>query len=77
MCPPTENIVQLLKRDEIHDFEFAVRGSMCEFINYWVDAKAGVVMCLSEAPDSDAVTNTHKEAHGLLPKNILTVKQGQ
>jgi len=47
------------------------------FINYWVDEKAGVVMCLAEAPDADAVIKTHKEAHGLLPKTVEEVKQGQ
>lgn len=47
------------------------------FINYWVDEKEGVVMCLSEAPDSSAVIKTHKEAHGLIPKYVLEVKQGQ
>jgi hypothetical protein len=37
------------------------------FINYWVDEKEGVVMCLSEAKDSNSIIETHKEAHGLLP----------
>lgn len=45
-------------------------------LNYWVDEKAGVVMCLAEAPDADALVNTHKEAHGLLPKSVEEVKQG-
>jgi len=47
------------------------------FINYWVDEKAGVVMCLSEAADSNAIIATHKEAHGLIPVEILRVKQGE
>jgi hypothetical protein len=47
------------------------------FINYWVDEKKGVVMCLSEAPDSGAIIKTHKEAHGLIPVEIMKVKQGQ
>lgn len=47
------------------------------FINYWVDEKNGVVMCLSQANDSASVINTHKEAHGLLPAYVLKVKQGQ
>jgi hypothetical protein len=47
------------------------------FINYWVDVKEGVVMCLSQARDSTSVINTHKEAHGLLPAYVLKVKQGQ
>jgi hypothetical protein len=46
------------------------------FINYWVDEKKGVVMCLSQAPDSLSVINTHKEAHGLLPAYILRVQPG-
>lgn len=47
------------------------------FINYWVDEKKGKVFCLSETRDSSDVIQTHKEAHGLLPKYLLTVKEGQ
>jgi hypothetical protein len=47
------------------------------FLNYWVNEKDGVIMCLSEAPDSNAVIVTHREAHGLLPKYVLQVEQGQ
>jgi hypothetical protein len=47
------------------------------FINYWVDEKAGVVMCLSEAKDSKSVTATHKEAHGLMPSTIQQVQEGK
>ena len=47
------------------------------FINYWVDTKAGTVFCLSQATDSNAVIHTHKDAHGLLPSYVLEVKQGE
>jgi hypothetical protein len=47
------------------------------FINYWVDPKAGTIMCLSQAPDSGAIIKTHKEAHGLLPSYVLKVSQGE
>ena len=47
------------------------------FINYWVDEKNGTVLCLSQAPDSTAVINTHKEAHGLIPVSVVKVQQGQ
>ena len=47
------------------------------FINYWVNEKEGVVMCLSEATDSTSVIRTHKEAHGLIPSSVLKVKQGE
>ena len=46
------------------------------FINYWVDVKQGVVMCLSQAKDSISVIETHKEAHGLMPAFVLKVKEG-
>ncbi len=47
------------------------------FINYWVDEKEGLVVCLSQAPDSAAVIKTHKEAHGLVPVYVVKVKQGE
>ena len=63
---------------EAHDKDLAVQGKHdVNFINYWVDEKEGVIMCLSEAPDSSAVITTHKEAHGLAPQEIRKVKQGE
>ena len=46
-------------------------------INYWVDEKRGTVMCLAQAPDSSALINTHKEAHGLVPQKVIKVKESQ
>lgn len=63
---------------DAHKKDLAVEGKYnVNFINYWVNEKEGVVMCLSQAPDSSAVIKTHKEAHGLLPAYISTVKQGK
>jgi len=45
-------------------------------INYWVDEKEGIVMCLAEASNADALIKTHKEAHGLIPDKVMKVKQG-
>ncbi len=47
------------------------------FINYWVDTDNGTIFCLSQAPDSNAIIQTHREAHGLLPAFVLPVEQGQ
>jgi len=47
------------------------------FINYWVDEKLGIVMCLAEAPDSESMINAHKEAHGLIPDEVHKVQQGE
>jgi len=61
-----------------HEKDLAVEKKYgANFINYWVNEREGVVMCLVEAKDSTALINTHKEAHGLLPDKIYRVKQGQ
>lgn len=63
---------------DAHAKDLAVQDKYgVNFTNYWVDEKRGVIMCLSEAPDSNAVKNAHKEAHGLLPAYVLKVKQGE
>ncbi len=60
-----------------HQKDLAVQKKYgVNLLNYWVDEKDGVVMCLAEAPDADALIKTHKEAHGLLPKTVEEVKQG-
>lgn len=61
-----------------HQKDLAVeRKYGVNFINYWVDEKNGTVLCLSQAPDSAAVVNTHREAHGLIPVSVVKVEQGQ
>lgn len=63
---------------EAHKKDLAVQKKYgVNLINYWVDEKNGVVMCLAQAPDSTALINTHKEAHGLIPVSVVEVKQGQ
>ncbi len=44
--------------------------------SYWVDEAAGKVFCLVEAPDADAATRVHQEAHGLLADRIHEVTEG-
>jgi hypothetical protein len=47
------------------------------FINYWVDEKRDVIMCLSKAKNADAFIKTHKKAHGLVSVSVMKVKQGE
>jgi len=47
-----------------------------QFLKYWVDESKGVIYCLSSAPDTMAIRNTHREAHGLLPDFTYEVKDG-
>jgi hypothetical protein len=45
-----------------HQKDLAVENKYgVNFINYWVNEKEGVVMCLSQAKDSTSVINTHKK----------------
>jgi hypothetical protein len=61
-----------------HQKDLAVESKYgVNFINYWVDEKNGTVLCLSQAPDSTAIINTHREAHGLIPVSVVKVEQGQ
>jgi len=63
---------------EAHKKDLAVQKKHgVNLINYWVDEKNGVVMCLAQAPNADSLINTHKEAHGLVPVKVVKVKQGQ
>lgn len=63
---------------DAHKKDLAVQGKYgVNFINYWVDEKTGVVLCLSEAANAESIVNTHKEAHGLIPGEIRKVKQGE
>jgi hypothetical protein len=63
---------------DAHTKDLAVQDKYgVNFTNYWVDEKKGVIMCMSEAPDSNAVKKAHKEAHGLLPVYVVKVKQGE
>lgn len=57
-----------------HQKDLQVEGQYgVNFINYWVDEANGKVVCLSEAPSADAVRETHRHAHGLLPSRIVKV----
>lgn len=47
------------------------------FVNYWVDEANGTVLCLSEAPTAEAVTETHRQAHGLVPDSVVLIKAGK
>ena len=46
------------------------------YLHYWVDAAAGKVFCLIEAPTADAAHAVHRDAHGLVADEIYPVLQG-
>jgi hypothetical protein len=44
--------------------------------SYWVDEAAGKVFCLVDAPNKEAATTVHREAHGLVADELYEVVQG-
>jgi hypothetical protein len=43
------------------------------YIKYWFDEKTGTIFCLVEAPDKQAASKVHREAHGLVADEIHEV----
>ena len=46
------------------------------YLRYWVDEGHGKIFCLVDAPDVEAATAVHREAHGLLADEIYQVREG-
>ena len=47
-----------------------------QYLRYWVDASAGKIFCLVDAPDSETANTVHREAHGLVADEIHLVNEG-
>jgi hypothetical protein len=46
------------------------------YLKYWFDEGTGKVFCLVDAPNADAATAVHREAHGLVADQVIPVKEG-
>jgi len=46
-----------------------------QFLAYWFDADNGEVFCLAKAPRPEDMQAVHREAHGLIPNEIITVSE--
>lgn len=44
-----------------------------EFLTYWLNSPDGSAYCLVDAPNQAAAIACHKEAHGLIPHNMIEV----
>lgn len=66
-----EAVAQAHQRDlEVQD-EHGV-----DFKQYWFDEDSGKVFCLVAAPDADAASAAHREAHGLVADQVIPVTEG-
>ncbi|MGX6600726.1 DUF4242 domain-containing protein [Micromonosporaceae bacterium Da 78-11] len=59
-----------------HQADLATQGGYgVDYLRYWVDEEAGKIFCLVDAPDADAATTVHREAHGLVADEIYPVTE--
>ena len=47
-----------------------------KYLRYWLEESSGKIFCLVEAPDRDAATRVHREAHGLVADELHEVIEG-
>jgi hypothetical protein len=63
---------------EAHKKDLETQGKYgVKYIKYWYNEDNGTVFCLSEGPSKDASLKVHKEAHGLMPDEIMEVQEGE
>jgi len=46
-----------------------------QFLAYWFDADQGEAFCLAKAPEGEMLTAVHRETHGLIPNEIISVSE--
>lgn len=56
------------------DLEIQAKYSV-NYIRGWFDETSGRVFCLVEAPDAAAAVAVHREAHGYVADEIITVQE--
>jgi class 3 adenylate cyclase len=58
----------------VKDLE-AAAGHDVQFFSYWFDTNAGGVFCFAEAPARENLIAVHRESHGLVPNEIISVSE--
>ncbi len=58
----------------VSDLEKAAEFDV-EFFSYWFDSRDGAVFCFARAPSEKAMTDVHAASHGLVPSQIIEVKE--
>ncbi len=62
---------------QAHQADLQTQGKHdVRYLRYWVNERKGTVFCLVEAPDADAASTVHREAHGLVADEVLEVQEG-
>ena len=60
-----------------HQRDLEVEGKYgVHYHQYWFNEAEGKVFCLVEAPNREAASAVHREAHGLVADEVVEVKEG-
>ena len=46
-----------------------------DYKKYWVNEDTGTIFCLVDAPNAEAASTVHREAHGLVADEIFEVTE--
>ena len=46
-----------------------------QFLAYWFDPDSGAAFCLAKAHRPDDMQSVHREAHGLIPNEVISVSE--
>ncbi|MER7795958.1 DUF4242 domain-containing protein [Microbacterium sp. NPDC096154] len=69
-----------VKREDVaeaHAADLATQDAHgVKYLRYWVDEAQGKIFCLVDAPDAEAASAVHREAHGLVADEIYQVSEG-
>jgi class 3 adenylate cyclase len=65
---------EAVARAHLSDLEIQARYGV-RFLAYWFEADQGVAFCLARASEGAALEAVHREAHGLIPNEIITVSE--
>jgi len=58
----------------VSDLELAGKHDV-QFLSYWFDAESGGVFCFAKAPARENLEAVHRESHGLVPNEIISVSE--
>ena len=60
-----------------HKMDLAVQEAHgVEYLAYWFNLEIGRMHCLVHAPSEEAAQAVHREAHGLLADDLMSVWEG-
>jgi len=56
------------------DVRAAVKHGV-QFLSYWFDADNGTAFCFAKSPGPEGMAAVHRESHGLIPGQIISVSE--